>query len=1058
MKMKLNLISQNSILHKKYLFFLLFQLLVNGSLLSLFYITPTSEIYLPASVIYKGGEGSPMLQAYAEYPPFDPIKKISESEDVMAINPFTNITKSGEYFDGNNLFILQQNNVSRISKNRNQTLFITDMSGEIIKRKSSFNSQLKIINSTTLLLGSTGGATLWNIYEDNTESLGFDGHHEFEYNPINETFFTLHQYNVEIDDQEYLFDKIMEFNATGDQIWSLDTRSFISYTQWCPFNDYELGVPDITHSNSLFFDAEENAIYFHARNVNTFYKIDHSTGEVIWGLGEYGNFTLFDRKGTQKENLFYHAHAVEKIDEYTFILFDNDFHNQTNSNNKKSRILEITINETYMYANESWSWIAPSDYYSFYWGDADRLPNGNRLATFGTFNHPNTNLGARVVEVNNVGKIVWEMNFPPLEDSYFGVYRCERLRFNPILDSPLDFKTFPHIDSNVSWQAWFNHRSNIQNKGFYTLYLDGLPLDTGSFKYDKFWRPVTLEFNLGKLDIGDYNCTLTIEDDAGHITTDSINVSSNVVHRNLNENYLVIEKGNKNSVIQWYSFQNHSMLCNITINDSILASFAWNNSISLDLNSQNTGNYNISIQLFNDTITYFRDSIITEIYPSLPPVIISSPIDQSAYLNDAISLEWEIFDVSPSSYDIFINNTLILSEAFEKQDFNLIWNVPILNEGNYNISLRVHDLNGNQISNSLWLTIIPKVFPVITSVPQKTVFQWGCENITLVWEVQSTNDWKLWINESLMYQGEVENSTIDIQVERLYPGRYNLTLQLTNNNGFSISDTFWLQLELKLGDAYANLVVTTASLWYLSGNNALGPPDGGFAIIFPDYSNGYLTLDMGEGEEIIDGNGSDFTIIAEGGEYSVWIGNNLESSFIKIGNGIGNQSFDLAAVNNTNIRYLRIEYQSDVDVALDAIVAENYNKLLEDYDKPYFSDVNDFWVWEGQNAISLIWFASDLTPWNYSIMIDGIIVESGSWDGSNIHFMFDSTSSGTYKIILILYDVFGNFNSDSVNIEVRSLEMSSESSSLTTSKKTSFPIIILVMVFGLLIITKKKKI
>ena len=148
-----------------------------------------------------------------------------------------------------------------------------------------------------------------------------------------------------------------------------------------------------------------------------------------------------------------------------------------------------------------------------------------------------------------------------------------------------------------------------------------------------------------------------------------------------------------------------------------------------------------------------------------------------------------------------------------------------------------------------------------------------------------------------------------------------------NINYLKKVDNLWLQIELNLGDAYVNSIVTSDSLWYTSGDNALGPPDGIFAIIFPDYGNGYLTLDMGEGEEIIDGNGSDFTVIADGGEYSVWIGNNLESSFIKIGNGIGNQSFDLTAVNSTNVRYLRIVYYSDANVALDAIVAANYNEL-----------------------------------------------------------------------------------------------------------------------------------
>ena len=53
---------------------------------------------------------------------------------------------------------------------------------------------------------------------------------------------------------------------------------------------------DLTHSNSLFFDAENDILYYNARNPNTFYKINHSSSEVIWGLGEHGNFSYSMKK------------------------------------------------------------------------------------------------------------------------------------------------------------------------------------------------------------------------------------------------------------------------------------------------------------------------------------------------------------------------------------------------------------------------------------------------------------------------------------------------------------------------------------------------------------------------------------------------------------------------------------------------------------------------------------------------------------------------------------------------------------------------------------------
>jgi hypothetical protein len=87
-----------------------------------------------------------------------------------------------------------------------------------------------------------------------------------------------------------------------------------------------------------------------------------------------------------------------------FIMFDNDYHNETDVNDAYTRILEITLNESDMTAHETWSWIAPKDYWSPYWEKADRLPNGDRIGTFGTQTKQyNSSIGAVLVEVNSTG-------------------------------------------------------------------------------------------------------------------------------------------------------------------------------------------------------------------------------------------------------------------------------------------------------------------------------------------------------------------------------------------------------------------------------------------------------------------------------------------------------------------------------------------------------------------------------------------------------------------------------------------------------------------------------
>jgi len=445
------------------------------------------------------------------------------------------VINSGEAFEGKNVFMIFC--TDKETKEWINYLLITDMEGNLeFKRKLNITTNLTAewINSTTLMYGEGFNLVLWDIYENKTDVLDFFGHHDYEYNLINKTFFTLERQVLVFENESYLYDNIVEFNRAGEIVWFLNTSSFINYTQWCSFHDmglYSDFKRDLTHSNSLFFDIEENILFLNVRNVNTFYAINHTTKEIIWALGEYGNFTLFDKHGKEVQNLFYHAHALEKIDENTYIIFDNDYHNQSNPNNHRSRLLEITIDETTMTANETWSWSSPENYYCTAFGDADRLPNNNRLGAFGGFEAASSLLiGTRLVEVNDIGHIVWEMDFNLTENYAWQVNRIERFRYTPILNSPEDLVIFINHSISINWTAWYNFRSKQRINGSYTLYLNDSPIQSGIHTFDKFWRSTDLTFNsnnlnsLRNLKAGRYKLTLELSDEAGHKTNDSINL------------------------------------------------------------------------------------------------------------------------------------------------------------------------------------------------------------------------------------------------------------------------------------------------------------------------------------------------------------------------------------------------------------------------------------------------------------------------------------------------------------------------------------------------------
>lgn len=437
--------------------------------------------------------------------------------------PFVN--QLGEAFEGYNLFQF------RDLDNPPPNFRITDMEGKIIDefQIGKNDGYGHPINSTTFLLTFENSTYLWNRETGRNQLFDFFSHHDISYNPTTKTFMTLEIDTIInpdvtipgqnlIDTYAFDYDAIREMNMDGDVIWELNSSSFVPFEWWSG----ELtitGNMDVTHSNSVFWDIEEDMIYLNCRNLNTFFKIDHKTGEVLWGLGEHGDFTLFDHYGNQRQNLFYHAHALKKVDNNTFILFDNDYLNKTDPFNHRSRLLEITLNETTMTANISWVWTGPGEYYSAIWGDVDRLPNGNRFGTFGTQTHPGTDIGPRLVEVNEAGEVVWEMYY---KGGKYGIYRAERFRLNPILSTPEDKLIAIGDPITISWQTWYNFRTKLKIKGSYILYRDGNEIEEGEVVFDKFWRPTNLTFDLNSLKQGKYIFSLVVADEGGHTTEDTV--------------------------------------------------------------------------------------------------------------------------------------------------------------------------------------------------------------------------------------------------------------------------------------------------------------------------------------------------------------------------------------------------------------------------------------------------------------------------------------------------------------------------------------------------------
>jgi len=335
------------------------------------------------------------------------------------------IATFGNAWDGilafglNNYLVVMRTNGSLIDLRTSTTGY--GVVKNIAQDKLLFQGEPQVDGANT---APTYATHIWNVASNTTQDFPYViGHHDIEYDPINNTFLTLQNYVRWIGNNSILFDKIVRLDPAGNVLWSWDTYDHMPLSEADPFNLTSTlngqALIDFTHTNALDWDYNNSVIYLNVRHTNTFYKINQTTGDVIWACGQFGNFTLLDANGNKVPSLWYHSHDLKQVAPDVFTMFNNDFDNITNPNDANSQMIEVTLNEQNMTAWVNWSWTAPEQYYTTYLGATKILPNGDWIGDFGSPTHQFTenqpwnftDTGAVLIEVNPTGQMVRTITF-----------------------------------------------------------------------------------------------------------------------------------------------------------------------------------------------------------------------------------------------------------------------------------------------------------------------------------------------------------------------------------------------------------------------------------------------------------------------------------------------------------------------------------------------------------------------------------------------------------------------------------------------------------------------
>jgi hypothetical protein len=244
--------------------------------------------------------------------------------------------------------------------------------------------------------------------------------HELKVQPDG-TYFLIGTRNNAVDMSKYVQGGVPGTIVTETVVQQFTAADELIF-QWRAWDNYDIrdlgGNSDFPHMNGLDIDEDGNLLVS-ARHLSEVTKVNLDSGDIMWHLsGPHNSFNFVNDpfNGTS------YQHNISALGNGHYMVFDNgDTRNQP-----ISRAVEYQINLTNATATLVWQFRDVPDKYTYWLGNAQRLPTGNTLINFVLPQYP------KAVEVDTNGVKHFELSLIPGSDAY----RAFRFPWNGVEPAP----------------------------------------------------------------------------------------------------------------------------------------------------------------------------------------------------------------------------------------------------------------------------------------------------------------------------------------------------------------------------------------------------------------------------------------------------------------------------------------------------------------------------------------------------------------------------------------------------------------------------------------------
>lgn len=372
-------------------------------------------------------------------------------------------------------------------------------------------------------------------------------------------------------------------------------------------------------------------------------------------------------------------------------------------------------------------------------------------------------------------------------------------------------------------------------------------------------------------------------------------------------------------------------------------------------------------------------------------IIINGPDNQT--FNEGTtgkSIVWTSSSSYIRFYQVYLNSTFQYGGVWRGGP--IVVSLNGLSNGTYYYTLKLTSFFGSSNFDVVEIIVIPITTPT-TDHPDNIWYWVGDEGNTLTWNASSSDPDYLesYLNGTHYGPFAWDGNAIVANLDGYDVGVYNITVVFYSRCGNSVSDTVFMTVRARS----IPQVSSPDDFWYWFGsedNSVAWEASCAYPDRYEFYINGTL-----EASGDWDGANMEFEV----DDFSVGV-HYLTIFFYSLSN---NQTHDtvLLTVNATST--------------------------------PLINQPADLLFEEGAVGESIVWIVSDLYPFRYEILIDGVLNRTGEWDGEDIIFSLDDFAAGEYNITLIVYSESGPSSSDSVMVVVT--EASTSTTTTTTTPTTT---------------------